>query len=303
MRWIVKAAVQNVLAVAPKGREINYVMQRSLTRTLPGDDNHFRVKARKALWHFAAVQRHLRGVERGLRFYEFGAGWDLIVPLVNYGLGVDDQVVVDVEQLVHLDLVEHSIRKYTAHMSELESTSGRPLRPLGDPSVRSLPELNDRFGIRYMAPCDPRATGLPSNSVDFVSSTGTLQHIPVEQICPILEECRRLLRPGGVISCHIEMPDGYTDFDRTLSPYHFLKFSDRTWALINSPFYFLNRLRARDYVELFERAGFDIAERAGAEPTENDVTELRGMRLARRFRRYTLHELAIQQLSLVAVNP
>jgi SAM-dependent methyltransferase len=302
MRWFVKAAVQNALSVIPKGREINHVMQRKLTHSLPGDDDYFRLKARKAFWHLQALQRHLPGIEAP-RFFEFGAGWDLIGPMIYYALGVDDQLVVDVALLVQLDLVAHAIRQYTSLRQELEATWQRPLRPLGEPLVRSLEELSQRFGITYLAPRDAAATGLPSDSVDFVSSTGTVQHIPQEHISPILEECRRLLRPRGVISCHIDMFDGFAQFDHTLSQYNFLRYTDRTWAMVNSPFYFHNRLRARDYVDRFEAAGFDVVERDVREPTEEDLATLRNLPVAPRFRNYTIEELGIPQMSLVAVKP
>lgn len=302
MRWIAKAALQNVLAVVPKGQDVNHRLQRKLTRSLPGNDDYFRLKARKALWHFRAFQRHHRSLVQRAAFLEFGAGWDLIGPLIIYGLGIDDQVVLDATLMLHFDLVAHSIRQYAALAAELEAAWGRTLRPLGEPVVRTVEELKERFGISYRAPCDAAATGLPSNSLDFVSSTSTLQHIPEEQIAPILTECRRLLRPSGLMSCHIDMPDGFSHFDHTLSPYNFLKFSDRTWALVNSPFYFQNRLRARDFVALFNDAGFDVVERELAPPNEEELAELGDLRLAQRFRSYSLDELAVKQISLVAVK-
>ncbi len=302
VRWIVKAAVQNTLAHMPRGRDINHLLQRKLTGSLPGDDDYFRLKARKAFWHFAALQQYLAGGEGGARLFEFGPGWDLVGPLIYYGLGVESQIVVDVAPNLRADLVAHSITQYSALRSELEASWGRPLRPLGEPSMRSSEELDERFGIRYLAPCGAQATDLPSDSVDFVSNTSVLQHVPEEQLAPILQECRRILRSGGVMSCHIDMPDGFAQFDHRLSPYNFLKFSDRTWALVNSPFYFHNRLRARDYVALFESAGFDVVKREDHRPTEQVKATLRGLRLAPRFRAYTADELAILQMSLVATR-
>lgn len=302
MRWVVKAAIQNSLAYVPKGREINHLLQRKLTGSLPGDDEYFRLKARKAGWHFGALERHVTRANGRVRLFEFGAGWDLVGPLIYYALGVDEQVVIDLAVNLKLDLVECSIRQYALLRSELETALGRPLRSLGDAVVRSTQELDDRFGIRYIAPCDASDTGLPSDSVDFVSSTGVLQHVPEQQLRPILEECRRLLRPSGVLSCHIDMQDGFAEFDHTLSQYNFLKFSDRTWALVNSPFYYQNRLRARDYVALVKGAGFDVVEREDHWPSAEQVAQLRKLRLASRLRTYSIEEVAVIQMSVVAVN-
>ncbi len=302
MRWIAKAVLQNAMAHLPRGRDINSVLQHKLTRTLPGDDDHFRLKARKAFWHFVALQRHHAGPVGGTRLFEFGAGWDLIGPLTFYGLGIEHQLLVDVAPLLDLDLVGNAIRQYTALKAELEATGGHQLRPLGAPSVGSLEELRERFGIRYLAPCDARATALPAESVDFVSSTGTLQHTPEDELTPILAECHRLLVPGGPMSCHIDMFDGFAQFDSSISAYNFLKFSDRTWALVNSPLYFHNRLRARDFVARFEAAAFEIGEKELHGPSEQDRDALRTLRLAPRFRNYGLDDLGVRQMSLVALS-
>ena len=302
MRWVVKAAIHNSLAYLPRGSEIHYLLQRKVTRSLPGDDDHFRLKARKAAWHFGALERHVKPTNGGARLFEFGAGWDMVGPLIYYALGVDEQVVVDLTENLQLDLVEWSIRRYALLRSELETALGRSLRPLGDAVVRSRHELDERFGIRYIAPCDAGNTGLPADSIDFVSSTSVLQHVPERQLQPIVEECRRLLRPNGVLSCHIDMQDGFAEFDHTLSQYNFLKFSDRRWALVNSPFYFQNRLRARDYVAVVQDAGFEIAEREEHRSSTKHAAQLPTLRLAPRFRTYTIEELAPVQMSLVAVN-
>jgi SAM-dependent methyltransferase len=300
--WIAKAALHNALSELPGGQKINFLLQRNVTHTLPGDDDHFRLKARKALWHFAALQRLHTGPVAGARLFEFGAGWDLIGPLFLYALGASDQTVVDVAPLLSLPLVAQAIRQFTALKPELEALHGVNLRSLGTPAVGSAEELRERFGIRYLAPCDVRATGLRTASVDFALTTSTLQHVPEEQIAPILAECRRILRPGGALSSHIDMTDGFAQFDGALTPYNFLKFSDRRWNLVNSPSYFHNRLRARDFLAKFETAGFEIVEREVRPPSQEDLEQVRALSLAPRFRSYTAEDLAVQQISLVAIS-
>lgn len=303
MRWTVKAAIQNALTIVPGGRRMNHLLQRKVTHTLPGDDAHFRLKARKAFWHLETLKNHLDVAADRARCYEFGAGWDLIVPLIYYSVGIEEQIVADVARMVHFDLVANAMRQYANFKTELEAQFGLPLRALGDPSVSSVQEIRERFGIDYQAPSDPAATGLPPNSLDFISTTGTLQHIPEERIPLILNECRRLLRSGGVMSCHIDMQDGFAEFDETVTQYNFLRFSDRAWSLVNSRLYFQNRLRARDFVALFENAGFNVVAQEFHEPTEDQRAKVRAQSVAPRFSQYTVDELAIMQLSLVAVNP
>jgi ubiquinone/menaquinone biosynthesis C-methylase UbiE len=64
-------------------------------------------------------------------------------------------------------------------------------------------------GIRHLAPCDARSTGIPAESVGVVSNTFTLEHIPERDIAAILAESGRLLR-AGIVTCAIDMKDHYS---------------------------------------------------------------------------------------------
>jgi SAM-dependent methyltransferase len=222
-------------------------------------------------------------------FYEFGAGWDLAIPLSYAGLGVGRQVLVDIRPSARVELVNETIVL-------LE----RKLGPLGGP-VSSLAELEERFGITYLAPRDARATGLESESIDFVTSTDVCEHIPEDDLAQIFRECRRLLRPGGAISCRIDLQDHYAYFDRGLSRYHFLRFSDRAWRLVNSSLHFQNRLREPDYRRLVEGARLEIVSWRPSGPSPEGLAELEAMELAPRFRKgYTPEELGVTVLSFIA---
>src|SRR5207253_3087992 len=81
------------------------------------------------------------------------------------------------------------------------------------------------------------------------------EHVPEDDLAEIFRECHRLLRPAGAFSCRIDLQDHYSYFDRGLSRYNFLRFSDGAWRLVNSPLHFQNRLRAVDYLRLVRDAG------------------------------------------------
>jgi SAM-dependent methyltransferase len=161
-------------------------------------------------------------------------------------------------------------------------------------------ELEDRFGTRYLAPCDARATGLERGSIDFVSSTNTLEHVPAADVALILAECRRLLRPDGALSSRIDLRDHYSYFDGSLSPYNFLRYRDRTWRLFNSALLHQNRLRRPDYLEAFATAGLTVVAEEAATPTEADLAALAEVRPAAEFRGYALEDLGVKGLFLVA---
>jgi SAM-dependent methyltransferase len=303
MRWLAKAALQRGLGVLPQGERLNYVFQRHVLRSFPIGDAGLRQKFTRARSHLALYEEHGAGVPAAdATFFEFGAGWDLAIPLAYAMLGVGRQIVVDIRPNARADLVSDTIAAFERLRPELEQTAGRPLRDLGGP-IASVAELEPRFGIRYLAPCDARATGLPAGSVDFVSSTDTCEHIPKDDLAAIFAESRRLLRPGGAFSCRIDLQDHYAYFDHSLSRYNFLRFSDRTWALVNSPIHFQNRLRAPDYLGLVQDAGFEVVVDNPSGPNEQGRTDLTTLPLAERFRGYSVDDLGVTILSFVARTP
>ena len=302
MRWLAKAALQRGLGVLPEGERLNYVFQRHVLRSLPAGDAALRQKFSRALQHLGAYAEHGPGVPPGeATFYEFGAGWDLAIPLAYGLLGVGRQVLVDIRPSARVELVNDSLAAFERLRPELEVQAGGDLRPAGPP-IERLEELEERFGIRYLAPCDARTTGLPERSVEYVSSTDTCEHIPEDDLAGIFRECHRLLRPGGAFSCRIDLQDHYAYFDRSLSRYNFLRFSDRAWGVVNSPLHYQSRLRSPDYLRLVREAGFDLAVERPSGPSEEGLEELKGLPLAPRFRGYPLEELGVTVLSFVAVR-
>src|SRR3954467_3795137 len=304
MRWLAKAAVQKGLGVGPQGERLNYVFQRRVLRSLPAGDGALRQKFSRAVQHLTAYEEHGPGVPATeATFYEFGAGWDLAIPLPYGLLGVGRQVLVDIRPSARVELVNDSLASFERLRGELEGIAGRELRDAGGPVAR-LEELEERFGIRYLAPCDARGTGLPAESIEFVSSTDTCEHIPGADLAEIFRECFRLLRPGGAFSCRIDLQDHYAYFDRSLSKYNFLRYSDGAWRLVNSPLHFQNRLRSPDYLRLVRDAGFELVSERPSGPGEEGLAELGSLPLDERFRNgYTPEELGITLLSFVARRP
>ena len=99
MKWIAKAMVQKFLSAVPLGEDINYLMQSYITRSHPVSDGQFLQKVGQAVRHFHNFAPFCTSAEVGsARFYEFGAGWDLAVPLVYHSLGVRSQLILDLVQ-------------------------------------------------------------------------------------------------------------------------------------------------------------------------------------------------------------
>ncbi|MGH3023881.1 MAG: class I SAM-dependent methyltransferase [Gaiellaceae bacterium] len=299
MHWLAKAALHKAVSVLPRAESANYLLQRHVTKTLPASERSFRRKFGRALIHVDAYARH--GPPRALGdavFYEFGVGWDLTIPLAYWALGVDRQVLVDLRPHLRAELVAATLTRFQELGPELEEEAGRPLRDPGT-DVR-LDRLAEHFGIEYLAPRDARRTGLEAGSVDFVTSTSTLEHVPAQDVLPLLAECRRVLAAHGAMSSVIDLRDHFSYFDRGLSPYNFLRYSDRTWRLVDSGLAHQNRLRSSNYQPLFEAAGLTVVSKRGKLPRRKKLEPPQGSDLAPRFRGYRPEDLAVIRLDVVA---
>src|SRR5260370_15121539 len=157
--------------------------------------------------HLEDLSLHGNKVVYESLFYEFGAGWDLAIPFCLYALGVKSQILVDISELARVELIENTVARLNHLNGEVSATQL---------DARLVPEkereawihfLEKQYGIRYVAPCDARSTRLQAESVDCITSTDTLEHIPEEDIRLILRECRRILRKDGVLSFVIDYQD------------------------------------------------------------------------------------------------
>jgi hypothetical protein len=144
---------------------------------------------------------------------------------------------------------------------------------------------------------DARRSGLAGASIDLIASTDVLEYIPRDVLLGLLVEFRRISSPQGVMSHKVDLTDEYAFFGSSITPFNFLRFSDRAWQLINNPLIPLPRLRVSDYRECFREAGFaGVAETL----TRGDPTTLERIRLAKRFAGYDPSDLLVLTAWLVA---
>ena len=286
--WKAKAALQHTFSRVPGGHHLNYAFQRHITHGLPISDEKLHTAIENARAHVGALETCSTVPIADGQFFEFGAGWDLHIAQGLYCLGVNRQIIVDIRPLRSADLIFD-----VAQRLRDEGPPSLPRAPL--PAIQSLVEYLPSLGIDYRAPCDAGATGLASGAVDFVTSTNTLEHIPPADIARILTECHRILSSEGAMSFMIDYEDHYSYFDGKVSPYNFLQFSDRRWKWFNPSLHHQNRLRHRDYLELFATAGWKVVSESVTSGTGSDEAAIEHLDLAPRFRDYSVRELAIKR--------
>lgn len=261
MNYRMKAAIGWGLSVVPGGRSLHSFVQRRITKTLPMPAQDFDDRVQIALEHLHTVQQHLNAPLEHARFFEFGAGWDLIVPQVYFSAGVRHQHIVDLHRLVSPDLVYDANKRLRDRGAATSTQSHRTrvsFASLPDVKGEPLDAMLAELGIAYQAPADASKTGLPDACVDVVTSSLVLEHVPGPVIGAIFREMFRVVRPGGVISSSIDMSDHFSHSDADVSPWNFLRYGSAKWRIMNPPILYQNRLRASEQVELIRASGLEI---------------------------------------------
>ena len=302
MSWKHKAFLQQIFSLIPFGEEINYWCQKKLTKSLPSDFSVFIKKIKEAEKHIEVFNKYnYCQKNEDVIFYEFGAGQDLMIPLIFYSFGISRQILTDIRSLARIELINHTIKQFTKINFDNIKIKRTPNQYLdGKTKKECLFQLKQYYGIEYLAPCDARNTHLESSSINFITSTNTLEHIPRQDIQAILKECHRLLKPNGIMSFIIDYQDHYSFFDKNISVYNFLRYSDFTWKIFNPSLHYQNRLRHKDYLNLIKSAGFTILEEHLNKITEDDIKKIKKINLAKIFKeKYKLDELILQYSHLI----
>lgn len=296
MNWLIKASIQRVLSTLPNAHRWNLLFQRKVTHSLPISDEVFLERLGYAKNRIELFRQFSDKPLSEINAFEFGAGWDLEGPLAFAAMGVGRQRVVDIVRGAKLEFVNDLLGKFQRLPV---STVLGPKAALPHVEAHSLDELQSTLGITYAAPSDARATGLPPDSIDLISTNSTFEHIPKESLQQILTECHRILSPKGLMVHFIDMKDHFSYFDSSLSVYNFLAEPNWRWRLVNSSLQYQNRLRRSEYLRLFEDAGFEVIHEQTEAATEADLAALRQLKLQPEFRHYEVADLSAQILGVV----
>ncbi len=282
MKWQTKALAFNVMSNMAGGRKLYELAQRNITKTIPRGIKTYDRYLRQLQYHLDAAATYDVDLEQAT-YLEFGAGWDLFYPLGMHCAGVGTQYVYDLNPLAKLDLINSVIKNY-------KYLNPAQFNRIPD-EISSMKDLNN-LGIHYKAPGDAGNTGLENASVDFISTTSVLEHIPMQENGRILEELKRVSHKDTVISMLIDYEDHYSQRRDGANPYNFLQFEEAEWAKYNPDLHFQNRRRHRDYVQLFADAGLQTLKCETWQPDNWDAL-LGALNMSSDFEGYAKEELAI----------
>ena len=298
-RWILKTAVQHVISWLPWSHRWNELLQKYVTKGLRLRPSDFEAKLGCCRKHWEHYRTFSRKPKEAPAVLELGTGWFPIVPVGLYLCGAESVTTYDLVPLVRPAGFRQSIELFCEYDQDGRLQAGLPwVLPDRVRQLRQLlplvggtspAELLARLNIHAVIG-DARRTGLPSGSVDFVCSTVVFEHIPRDVLAGLFAEFRRISTKDAAMSHYIGLKDQYANFDPSLSPFNFLKYSDRRWRLLNNQMIPLNRLRIPEYRRLHAEAGYRIVKEENASGALDD---LRAIRLAPEFQRYTEEDLLV----------
>jgi predicted SAM-dependent methyltransferase len=296
MKWYVKAFLQKWMSVWGNSDKINYFLQTHITKSLPrSTEDIVKHKAFCAVWHYQNFLTYTNYKTQEPVFYEFGAGWDLVIPILYKSLGISHQILVDIRPNVRLHLLNDCIAKINSNTDVLIQKYKFDFQKIPSSPLTHLTDLKDILNLSYFAPKDAQFTELDSESIDFCSNSVTMEHIPAQDLRLILKETHRILKKGACISCIIDMQDHYFATDHQITYYNFLQYSDLYWRFVNSKLHYQNRLRYPEYKQMFLESGFEMVKEELSEASESDLQTLQKMKIHSKFKnQFTLKELGIR---------
>ena len=298
--------MQNAVARLPLSDQIYYALQRTVGSFRPGRSNHLE-------WFDAAltIAGWIKSAERevtGGRFLEVGTGHNVSVPLGLWLCGASEVVTVDLNKYLSEALVAETIEFVGKNPDEVVKAFGvEAHEPLFQERLQQLArlqggakELLRLANIKYISPADAAHLDFPDHNFDFHISHAVFEHIPPEVIAAILREARRLLKPPGLLVHVIDPSDHFAHDDSSITPINFLQFSEQEWErLAGNKFMYHNRLRAFEYLKLFEQAGIRILRQSQAVDQPSLESLNNGFQLDRQFHEIAPEELAITGLILM----
>lgn len=297
--WLIKLAIQRGISLLPKSHKWNELFQKHITRSLELTPDRFEERVRFCSTHLEHLRQFGCAQTENFSVLEVGTGWYPVVPLGLFLCGAGKISTYDIAPLLTPQRVGRTLRMFDEYerrsalntllpgvvperLAQLRSIAPEAER---QPAAPTLAALNIHARVQ-----DAQNTGLESASIDLSVSTGVLEYIPHKPLVNILAEFQRVGRPGSVTSHYLNLIDQYWYFDRSITPFNFLRFTGRQWKYFNSPLTWLNRLRISDYRELLGEAGFEVVKEKSSFGSE---TELARVPLAPEFQKYSKQDLLV----------
>ena len=307
--WLLKSALQRVVSMLPHRQKWNELFQKFGTRSLDIGTGQLQTRlehTRTHLDNFLKFQDEGNPTSNEFTVLELGTGW---YPWIALGLrlcGAGEIWTIDIDPLLRSERIGQLVRllcefddqkKLQILLPHAQRKRIDQLREWADLADFEPPEqFLKRFNIHVLVG-DAQKTSLPSGSIDLFCSTGVLEYLPPPVFRGILAEFRRLGSPKAIMSHWVSLIDQFSYFDRSITPFNFLKYTQRQWRYLNSPLIWQNRMRINDYRTLLSEGGYQILQETNVSGKPEDLATIR---LAPEFQSYATEDLLVLTSWLVA---
>ncbi|HZV33213.1 MAG TPA: methyltransferase domain-containing protein [Verrucomicrobiae bacterium] len=290
------------LSRIPGGHSIYYAAQRNLTNSTTQTAERLQGKIEQTLMYWNWLSSNTPpGWLAEATHLDLGSGWLPSVPMSFHALGVKKQYLVDITQHMKPEAVVETAEIFRTVAPKMPVKFAR--LPVVPPKGLSLQKTLEPLGMIYAAPYDELANEI-QNTVGFATATHMLHHMNRTTMPLLLKTVHRLLKPGGYFLAQQHLRQLFDGLESKTSPFFSLRYSDETWEKwINSPMMSYNRLKERDYREILESAGFEVAAAIVEPGRPEDFALLDQAEIHPIFKRYSREELAARHIFLVGRKP
>lgn len=210
-----------------------------------------------------ACARDGLGVQSGERVLEVGTGWvhwettvlALLTDIRGTMFDVVDNRLFPVYQAYaralrpNLDLLGLPESSYPRATNVLDLIA----------SAHGFDEAYAELGLSYVVSPEGSMDDLADASFDLVVSANVLEQVDRRIVREAIDHTYRVLRPGGHAVHQIDIYDQLSYFDPHAHAKYYYHVDSAVWEKwFNSSVQYLNRMQRPEWLDLFERAGFEV---------------------------------------------
>lgn len=184
----------------------------------------------------------------GMRVIEIGPGDSIASAILARAHGAEQAFLIDAGMFA-----SRQVSIYRTLADELKS-SGLEAPCLS--GAKTLEQILNGCRAHYLTEGVRSFASIADGSIDFIWSHSVLEHIPANELRLLMQEMRRVLKPGGYMSHNIDFQD------HLAHGLNHLRFSSKCWEgpLFRNAGFYTNRVRATRMHALMSDEGFELVE-------------------------------------------
>jgi SAM-dependent methyltransferase len=162
-------------------------------------------------------------------------------------------------------------------------------------TVPNFQTLYDKLNMKYVVSPTGSFLGFGENEYDVIFSMDVLEHISKDQLDENSPIMYRLLRPGGLFIHQIGLDDHIAHYAPRMPKKNYLRYSEKAWGMMfGKTVQFINRLQISDYLEIFEKNGFQVLD-CVVDVDSNSVPE----KISLKYVNYSINDLETVRAKVV----